>query len=157
MARVWDRLESLFGPIDILTPIRSFDRTDYYQAEMGPGLMRRVAAFEHLIDPGGLARIKMVTNGIENEFCGPGGQRRVNLDPGALSLERFLLATGKNFLHRVYLAHGVYADLTLLYEQGEFRPLPWTYPDYTEKELGSDLMVIREKLKTQLRWMKGGT
>ncbi len=63
------------------------------------------------------------------------GCRVVNIDPGFLSQENFLLATGKNFSHRVHLQEGIYANLELYFHQGHFQTLPWTYPDYARAEM----------------------
>ncbi len=63
------------------------------------------------------------------------GKRQVNLDPGILSEERLILATGKNYTHRIYLRNGIYGDLTLIYGKGSYRTLPWTYPDYSDPRL----------------------
>jgi hypothetical protein len=74
-----------------------------------------------------------------------GGRRSVNIDPGYLVATRFILATGKNFNHRVYLARSIYADLTLLYDADRFRPLPWTYPDYRQADMLQFLGRVRSK------------
>ncbi|MBU0517224.1 MAG: DUF4416 family protein [Proteobacteria bacterium] len=147
------RLVDCLGEVDILGARLAFDQTDYYTPEMGPGLWRRLAAFRDLIDPGTLGPIKRRTAMIEAEFSKQ-GRRQVNLDPGSVTLERLVLATGKNFVHRVYLGQGVYADLTLVFERGRWRPLPWTYPDYAGEELRSQLEMIRRKLKHQLSEIK---
>ena len=75
---------------------------------------------------------------------------RVNIDPGYLLFERFVLATGKNYSHRIYIGEGIYADLTLIYQQGAYRPLPWTYPDYSEKAMGQFLMLVRKKYRLDI-------
>jgi hypothetical protein len=41
-----------------------------------------------------------------------------------------VLATAKNYSHRSYIGKGYYAEVTLIYSGGDFRPLDWTYPDY---------------------------
>jgi hypothetical protein len=71
----------------------------------------------------------------------------VNLDPGLLTEENFILATGKNYSHRVYLRDGVFADLTLVYRKGEYLPLPWTYPDYASPAIREFLAQVREELR----------
>jgi hypothetical protein len=141
------RVEQTLGRIDLLTERLAFDWTDYYAAEMGEVLFRRVAAFADLIDPGCLVAVKRLTLALEDEFSVK-GRRRVNLDPGYVTLERLVLATGKNFVHRIYLGGGVYADLTLIYQDGRFRAMPWTYPDYAGEELRGQFELIRR----QLRW-----
>lgn len=122
-------LEREFGPIDRRSPDVPFNYTNYYETEMGPGLVRRWVAFARPVEPGRLAQAKLATNRLEQEFAEE-GKRKVNLDPGLLSLHSLILATTKDFAHRVYLGEGIFAEVTLLFESGEFRVLPWTYPDY---------------------------
>ncbi|OPX20432.1 MAG: hypothetical protein BZ151_03750 [Desulfobacca sp. 4484_104] len=62
-----------------------------------------------------------------------------------------MLATGKNYVHRLYLDQGIYGDLTLVYQQGRFQPLPWTYPDYANPPLLDLLHLVRKKYLWQLR------
>ena len=104
-----------------------FDYTSYYEREMGLGLKRRMMAFKTLIPQGGLSAVKQKTNAIEKRFKAQ-GKRMVNIDPGYLLRERFVLATGKNFAHRIYIGDQIYADLTLIFHKGAFQSLPWTYP-----------------------------
>jgi hypothetical protein len=147
---VAQRLCESYGPLDIVSPWLAFDRTDYYAPEMGSNLERRIMAFKPLIDPGTLAAVKTATNAIEADLACD-GRRRINIDPGILTRERFVLATGKNYAHRIYLVDGIYADLTLVYRDGCFQPLPWTYPDYAGDPIRSLLAVIREKYLRDLR------
>ncbi len=137
-----------FGPIDFLSAPGDFPYTTYYDDEMGRGLRRQTASFMNLVAQGALPDFKLRTNEIEAQFL-RNGKRQVNIDPGILSLERLVLATGKNFTHRVYLREGIYADLTLIYTKGAYRPLPWTYPDYREPEFLHYLQVLRRKLRFQ--------
>ena len=142
-------LVSDFGPMDFLSGSRAFTYTAYYDDEMGRAIRRQTASFMNLVAPESLPDIKLRTNEIETSLLGD-GKRRVNIDPGLLSQERFVLATGKNFTHRVYLRAGIHADLTLVYQKGAYSPLPWTYPDYREPEFLHYLKVLRKKLKFQL-------
>ena len=80
----------------------------------------------------------------------PEGKRRFNLDPGLLTLGNFVLATGKNNAHRIYLAEGIFADLTLIFRSRSYRPLEWTYPDYADAELIGILNRLREMYKCRL-------
>lgn len=143
-----DALVSDFGPMDFLSAPGAFPYTTYYDEEMGHGIHRQTASFLRLVAPGSLPDIKLRTNEIETDLSA-GGKRQVNIDPGLLSMERFVLGTGKNFTHRIYLRDGIYADLTLIYQKGAYRPLPWTYPDYREPEFLHYLQVLRKKLKFQ--------
>jgi hypothetical protein len=150
LLEVAGQLERLFGPLDIVSAWMPFDRTDYYAAEMGPLLWRRMMAFKRLVDPGRLAAVKIATNELEGRWA-EAGRRRVNLDPGILSRERFVLATGKNFSHRIYLGDGIWGDLTLIFHLGGFDPLPWTYPDYAAPEMRAFLALIRKKYVVDLK------
>jgi hypothetical protein len=127
---VAERLAGEFGPVAEVSEALPFDFTDYYAREFGPGLLRRMIMFDELVDPGRLAAIKLTTNAVENAFRDERGQRQVNLDPGVLSAWNFVLATGKGYAHRPYLGSRIYADLTLVWKNGAFENLPWTYPDY---------------------------
>ena len=79
------------------------------------------------------------------------GKRKINIDPGYVSLERLILVTGKNYTHRIYLSKGIFADLTLIFNKGSFRPLEWTFKDYASPEIISMLNDVRERYKKQLR------
>lgn len=147
-AEVLRRLEGLFGPMDYLSAPGPFPYTNYYEPEMGKNLRRQTAAYSELMSPAALVDAKLRTNELEKEFSHEGG-RWVNIDPGILSEERFVLATGKNFTHRIYLREGIHADLTLIYQKGAYRPLPWTYPDYREPEFIHLLGVLRKRLRFQ--------
>jgi hypothetical protein len=143
-----------FGPIDMVSVWLAFDFTRYYEPEMGGPLFRRMLAFKPLMAQQDLARIKIVTNRIEAQHR-VGDRRRVNLDPGYLTMERFVLATGKNFTHRIYIGEGIYADLTLMYTQGSFQVLPWTYPDYAEETMRCWLEKVRRKYVLDLKTVAG--
>lgn len=145
-----ERLEALFGPVDLVSRWLPFDFTDYYTREMGTPLYRRMVAFKRLVDQEALPDIKHLTNALETEFTRK-ESRTVNIDPGYLLLERLVLATGKNFSHRIYLRRGIYADLTLIYRKGRFQSLPWTYPDYMDVNLQDFLLKVRNKYTLDLK------
>jgi hypothetical protein len=144
IAPVLESLTGMFGEIDLMSESLPFNYTAYYAREMGEGLFRRMTAFKPLIDQGDLAAIKCQTNAIEREFS-EDGCRRINIDPGYLLRERFVLATGKNFSHRIYIGQNIYADLTLMFQKGAFHFLPWTYPDYQDPKLLAFLYRVRDK------------
>ncbi len=131
-----------FGPADYVGDDLPFAYTDYYAPEMGPLLWRRFVAFQRLMDPGALAQVKILTNALEQEWSQE-GRRRVNLDPGYLDAAKFVLATTKNYAHRIYLGQGIYAEVTLLYRGGAFQVLPWTYADYRSEAYHRELKQIR--------------
>ncbi len=137
-------LTVLFGAIDMVSPWLDFNYTPYYVPEMGTPLFRRVLVFKELIRQRDLADIKQHTNVVEHRYA-RAGRRSVNIDPGYLLRERFVLATGKNFAHRIYIGKGIYADLTLIYRKGAFEPLAWTYPDYADRPMRDLLEQVRRK------------
>jgi hypothetical protein len=139
-----------FGSFDLVSPWLPFDYTTYYEREMGAPLFRRVFAFQALIEQSELSAVKTKTNRIEDQYAS-NGKRIVNIDPGYLSLERFVLASGKNFSHRIYIGQGIYADLTLIYQHGTFEKLPWTYPDYADQPVLAFLEKVRNKYTVDLK------
>jgi hypothetical protein len=122
-------LEAVLGAPQLLSEPFPFDFTEYYAREMGPGLLRRYACFERHLDPGDLAALKCWTSELESRLA-EAGRRRVNLDPGYVTLESLVLASTKPAAHRIYLSRGIHAEVTLLSKQRRFEVLPWTYPDY---------------------------
>ena len=154
MAETIGRLAGQFGKPDFVSEVLSFDYTDYYAAEMGGALVRRFATFERLIRPEELPAVKLHTNALEEEFR-EGGARRVNIDPGYVAKQHFILATGKGFSHRPYIGGGIYADLTLEFRKETFRPLEWTYPDYRAERTVGMLNALRKRYGMQLKQAKG--
>ncbi|MBW1840867.1 MAG: DUF4416 family protein [Deltaproteobacteria bacterium] len=150
-----ETLSEQFGPVDMVSSWMPFDFTDYYESEMGNPLFRRLLSFKKLIAQRELAEIKWATNDLEHNFS-KNGKRRVNIDPGYLLLERFVLATGKNFTHRIYIGRHIYADLTLIYTKGRFQKLPWTYPDYSDEKILKYLERVRNKYVADLRQVSSG-
>jgi len=141
---VAEALVKRFGHVDLVSSWMSFDYTDYYTTEMGRPLYRRMLAFTDLIEQDDLPGIKLITNGLEEQWA-KDDLRRINIDPGYLVASRFVLASGKDFTHRVYIGQGFYADLTLIYTQDRFQPLPWTYPDYRSEPVQQFLYKARQK------------
>ena len=128
-------LTSKFGHIDLQSDDVSFDWTNYYFREMGDGLFKRFYSFEKLIDPLELADVKLFTNEIEARYS-KNGNRIFNLDPGYLDLPKVVLASAKDFSHRLYIGKGIFAEITLSFVNNKYTFLPWTYSDYkTEKYL----------------------
>lgn len=150
IARVLLELVERYGSMDFVSAVLPFDYTDYYYAEVGMPLRRRFASFVPLVSQGDLVRIKEETNELERRMS-EGPRRSVNIDPGYLLAERLVLATGKNCAHRIYLNRGIYADLSLVFHQKAYRPLPWTYPDYRDERVRGWLGVLRQKYMLQLR------
>ena len=150
IASVLSELADRYGILDFVSEVLPFDYTEYYYGEMGWPLFRRFASCDGLIAQEELPQIKVQTNLLETEQS-EGGKRSVNIDPGYLLAERLVLASGKNYAHRIYLSHGIYADLTLIYRDQDYQPLAWTYPDYAEPKVREWLQVLRQKYLLQLR------
>lgn len=144
-------LEKNFGTIDYESAGFPFTYTSYYTAEMGPDLKRRFLAFENLINPERLAEIKIFTNHLEEELSQE-GNRRVNIDPGLLSLGKLVLATTKNQHTRVPIGRGIFGEVTLHFQNEEYQPFESTYPDYRgvlyRKVFGKIREIYLQKLKT---------
>jgi len=147
-------LAEAFGPVNLASETMDFDFTHYYDAEMGTPLRRRFVAFAEPVRPDALADAKRRTNAIERAFAArPDAPypRPVNLDVGYLTPAKLVLASMKDFAHRVYLGGGVYAEVTLLRRGGAWRALPWTFPDYASGRYDAFLDAARRRLREQLR------
>lgn len=154
------RLEETLGQADVCSEIIPFDFTNYYDEEMGCPRLRKFIAFEELIDPSQLAEIKRATNFLEDEFaqtCSPAARigeqkkivrRPINLDPGYVAPSKLILASMKDFSHRIYLEGGVFAEVTLQYRNG-WQTLPWTFPDYGSGRYHPFLEAVRARLREQ--------
>ncbi len=130
-------LQANHGPLDFESLPKPWDYTPYYAEELGTSLIRKFIFFERLITPDELWNIKRATNKIEEQtglVMDGKFRRRVNLDPGYLTQSKVVLATTKDFAHRIYLQEGIYAEVTLIYQGKSFQPMPYTYPDYRTKE-----------------------
>ena len=142
-----------YGAVDLASSWLPFNFTTYYTNEMGVPLFRRLVAFKQLIHQVSLADIKLFTNDLEGDHS-IDGKRMVNIDPGYLLHERFVLATGKNYSHRIHIGKGIYADLTLMYTKCRYEPLPWTYPDYASENIMTFLKQVRKKYMIDLKQAK---
>ena len=143
LVSVLDKLSETFGTIDIKSGIFSFDRfTDYYQAEMGSGLQKILVSFETCIPVSYLPKMKIKTNHMEEGFM-VDGKRSVNIDPGYLTLAKVVLATTKDYIHRLYLSDGIFGDLHLTFKNGTYRAQPWTYPDYSQELVETFFLKMR--------------
>jgi len=143
--------EGLLGPIDLASEVMDFDFTHYYDEQMGQPLFRRFVSFAQPAPADALVEAKRRTGELEAAFArrlGPEPPRPINLDPGYLEPSKLVLASLKNFSHRVYLGGGVYAEVTLLYQRGRWRALPWTFPDYASGRYDGFLSAARERLRT---------
>lgn len=105
----------------------------YYSKEMGENLNRFFLLTTKSFPREFLLSTKLQSITWEKRWS-ENHKRKVNIDIGFLTLENFVLATTKNYSHRVYLGQNIFADLTYIFQKGEFHFLPWTYPDYRDDE-----------------------
>jgi hypothetical protein len=137
-----------FGEILFISPAVPWDHSPHYRDELGTPIQRRFVFFRNLFDTGSLADIKIKTNGIEYAIS-LDGKRRINLDPGYITLAKVVLASTKNYSHRICLGKGIYAEITLIYRHTTktFTPHMFTYTDYQDKENIDLFLKIRNELK----------
>ncbi len=172
-----------WGPVALESETFEFTETDYYQPTMGPALRKKFFAFERLIDPGELPRIKQQTNHWEDVLArmepadwadetpgtvlsqgkdpsnraGQGDRantsvdRPLNLDPGYVTEAKLVLASTKDHAHRIYLADGMYAEVTLYYQHRQWRHRDWTFPDYRRSDYHAFFDKCREYLRQRRR------
>lgn len=145
-------LAERFGEMDFRSSALPFEYTDYYYEEMGKPLFRVFVSFLHLVPSETLLEVKLFTGEIERRYGdSTEGKRVLNLDPGYLTGAAFVLATSKNYAHRIHLGRGVFAQQELLFERKRVRTLDWTYPDYRSFEYQDMLRRIRQTYLHQLK------
>jgi hypothetical protein len=150
LENVTSELIKLFGPIDWQSEDFPFDVTDYYEKEMGPGLLRRFLSFENLIMPDAIAEIKILTNEMENKYRDQ-NRRKINLDPGYLDTYKVVLASTKFGGQKIYIGKGIYADMTLVMYKGQWEGFAWGFPDFKSRRYDAVLSKIRDLYKSRER------
>lgn len=145
---VLSKIEAQFDQVDYQSEPFPFVETDYYADEMGSNLVRRFISLNALIFPDELIHLKQMTNLFEEQLS-EDGNRRINLDPGYLDSAKLVLASAKNFSHRLYLGRGIYGEVTMRFQEGQFSELPWTYPDYLHHR--EVFHHLRDHFKLQLK------
>ncbi|MBU1121268.1 MAG: DUF4416 family protein [Candidatus Omnitrophica bacterium] len=143
-------LQKKFGEIDFESDCFSFRYTDYYAKEMGTALFRRFVSFKKLIFPDDIVKLKLACIKIEKKFSLK-DKRTINIDPGYLNEAKLVLATTKDFCHRIYLGRGVYAEVTLCYRKDNFVDLDTTYPDYRTPEYKAIFLTMRNIYRSQIK------
>jgi hypothetical protein len=143
-------LTAAWGPIALASPRFEHRETTYYEATMGLELYKVFFACERLIDPQSLAERKLAANAWEDEYRSLARHpepRPLNLDPGYLSEAKLVLASTKDRDHRIYLARGIFAEVTLHFQQGRWQSRPWTYPDYQRADYHEFFTQCRDYLR----------
>ena len=147
-----------FGEVDIESNTQPFNYTDYYEEEFGENLMQKLFSFSTLIRQDELAEIKIITNVLENNNLDKNiktnithHKRKINLDPGYITLNKYILASTKDGPSRIYLNQGIFAEITLRFINKSFVPCEYTYPNYKTCEYIIFLASVRKKYKLQLK------
>jgi hypothetical protein len=146
----FSNIENEFGKIDFISDILPFEFSSYYNPEMGQNLKRLWISFKKLIFSSELANIKVSTNSIENSFV-LNSKRQINIDPGYISPANVVLATTKDYSHRIYLDKGIYAEVTTIYKKNGYIKLPWSYPDYLSDIATKFFLEARQVLISELK------
>ena len=146
-----DRLSKLFGPCDLESPVWPWNHTAYYQKEMGAELKRKFIFFEKPVSPGDIAEIKLHTVKLESGYLNEKGGRRINLDPGYLDSAKVVLVSTKDFSHRIYLGRGIYGEVTLIFSGGDYRILPYTFPDFRTAKYMEVFKKARDIYRKQVK------
>jgi len=143
-------LTGKFGPIDrVFGPVQ-FLHTEYYENEMGRNLQKAYCVFERYIEREELPMVKIYTNSIEERYAN-NGMRTVNIDPGYITRDKLVLASTKDFYHRIYVSQGIFAEVTLHYRKGAFRFFSWTYADYKDPGVLKIAEAARARLVKSIR------
>ena len=138
-----EELIKAFGEIAMESPPLAWDVSDYYRDELGWPITRTFIFFKERIDPLALPDIKCFTNDLE-ERLSIEGRRTVNVDPGYMTLSKVVLASTKNYSHRLYIGKGVFAELSLVHMKGKYQPHLFTYSDYANE---ASLKIFEEARK----------
>ena len=114
---------------------------------MGKNIFRLFVSFKKLISPEEIVESKLLSNKIENELA-IDGKRKINLDPGYMDYHKIVLASAKFGGQKIYIAKGIYGDLTLYYKKG-WKPFDWGFPDFKSGIYNDYLLHIRTLYKKQ--------
>jgi hypothetical protein len=145
-------LTEAFGPIDARSDLFLFDFTHYYDAEMGSPIYRSFFSFADLIEAPAIVEAKIKTNEMESLFLSqyPAITRPINLDPGYMEQSKIVLASTKNFFHRILVSKGIYAEVTLHFQDNQWCTFPWTFPDYKSERYHPFFASLRDHYRRQL-------
>ena len=147
----WDQellalLEKTWGRILHQGKLFPFDKTNYYESEMGQDLYRGVLSFEQFISPEKIVIEKKCSNQLELDYSSS-QQRSVNIDVGYMDLDKVVLPSFKRGPFKLYAGDGIWLDMLLTYAKGHFKPTAWAFDDFVRNPYEHDLLLVREKFK----------
>ena len=158
LAAATEMITERFGQIEMASEVWPFKWTSYYKDETGPAILRQFVTIKRNVSPGRLAKIKLKTNRMEKMLAEQLSQksnckftRPVNLDPGLIEPSKLVLASTKNFAHRIYVGKKVWAEVTLLFDKGKWEIFDYTYPDYKDQGYQDFFSKVRLRLVGQLK------
>lgn len=144
------RLKSNYGNFLGSGPVfKVSDFTHYYEKEFGTELWKQLFVFEKPRELEHFSQVKVWTNEIEAKLGhSESGRliRTINLDPGYFEPSKLVLYSTKNFSHRIYVGDGIFGEVTMIFEHGHYKFLPWTYPDYSWDENVKFLINMRNEI-----------
>ena len=147
-----EKCKHKLGPVLDSSQEYNFSKiTSYYNSEMGKNLQKRLLVFQEYQNLEDFHKIKLWSNQVEQELSQKRENRKINIDPGYLGLSKLVLFSTKNYSHRIYINDGIYAEVTLIYENGGYKAQSWTYPDYNREATLDFLEESRQKIKQRAR------
>ena len=136
-----------FGPLGKRSSLYCFSEfSPYYDEEMGSPIWKYLVSVERSLPADQIVDVKHFTERLEGKFAtGEGDARRrsVNIDPGYINGWQVVLSTVKNHAHRISMGRGVFCEVTLLYREGNFQKMPWTFADYVSPPVTDFLSAVR--------------
>jgi len=133
-----------FGPIDYETP--SFSSKGLTSLYGGAARSRiRFLSFERMVGLDELVDMRKKTLGIEVKRQEK-GRPLIELDPGYVSEYTVVRTALEEDFHRIYLFHGIFAEILYYQDKGLYQPLSHTPTFFRQKDvitMFNDLNVIR--------------
>jgi hypothetical protein len=137
LADALTQLERRFGRVQCETIDIPHANGEEYREEMGDSLQRRFFSFENLIQRDSLVEVKEFCHRVESQLGDHIHDytfRTVNVDPMLVTPANLVLASHREFNHRIYLGSGVFGEVCLIWSRGKYCRLPWTDPDFCHDE-----------------------
>ncbi|MDY6821377.1 MAG: DUF4416 family protein [Deferribacterota bacterium] len=141
-----DKTKLVLGQVLFNTKVFDFIHTDYYNDKMVTPLKKCFIVYTLIDYPHRLPVLKRLFVNLEKKYIYL-NKRMFNIDIGYIALEKIVVASTKNFSHRIYLKGGIYGDLQFIRKDGKYRPLQWTFQDYKQDFVLSFFERARNYLK----------
>lgn len=139
----WNLLYEVWGEPERISPFFPFTWTNYYK-DIAPELDKCFFSYPGLFNMSELPDWKILTCRLEKET---GTTRKINLDPGTIDGAKLLLASTKNYAHRIYLRDGIFAEVTLCKKKDKWESFFYTFPDFLSGVYDEWLETVRQDWK----------